>query len=1207
MPAGSRRRPRDDRRRRQLPRRRPDARRRAARALPRPDVERRLGLPGQRRDRRRARRARPATPRRRSPAAAPARARAAAPTRRSTSCSPPARTCRSRACRSTRAASSTTSGTRQPVAGSVVTLDAGRRLRGLGTRRPAWSRRRSAATPSNGSAVSMTVGADGFYQFLFAPAAPASCTLRPRRDAAGRLPVRVGADPAGERRLRRAGDAAARRTDAAAGRRADRPRRPGDDLLPDLHGRRLGDRLDPQPHPARPGDADRPVALEDRRPRGRRGRRLGALHDHRAALERRRCRARSRWSTACRPASPTSPAPRSSTARRRRPGRQAGPGAGLQPRLDGGGGQARAAVPRARRRRRAAGRRRQPRHRLRLRRAGRLRRRRRLDAAGRLGGRPTKAATASRVTGGVFTTEACVPARSSSTATATTCRTPRRLGIPGVRLVLQRRHLRWSATPKASTATAACRRESHVLRVDETTLPRGSRLTTASNRNLGDAGSLWLDLKNGELHRADFIEGSCSAPVLDQVKARRAQGEVRSVETEKPSLPPLRFDSKAHGAMAEARRARGPKARTSRCPGARHGQRARCHHASRGDAGRSLECGALIVLPCAAACTSPAAAHRSSLAGDISLAQGRGVAAVRVSKPSAAVPTGRHAGAAPKPLVAAPKESAAVRGSNQAHAPSKPVHADGDRLRPIDGRAACVAPRARRACGGCESRCRAGAGTRRHACRAVVEASGRGACKPACRGGAEAPSRRRGRLRSPAVGPRAGAAEALRRERSRSASTGSRLRRAAGGAGNRAAELGHAARPPAGAVSCKHDVRCAGRTADGQSERRALHQPTQTSIPGVAPARYPGAAGEEAPALLNGTSISGLDYAPNAAVGRIVVEIDRDAVPADGQSPVQVSVRVYGRDDKPLATPVLLTIEHSGGRVLLPGARTDEFGPRRQDADRTVPGVQLQGRGRRGRVHAARAGRGAGRAAARQRREPSEAAGAIALRARAAADGRRRPGRGHRQLPQPHRARPGAPRRRLRAGDRRLVAAVQRRQGQRRRAHRVLPQGDDPRRPAAHRGLRLRQGHAHAPAARHPRPTSSTRSTATPRCAASTRARPSASTCASTAARTTSSTATSSPATASRSRSGRARVASLKQRSLGNYNRTATGLRVHDRARPRGGERVRVPRLAAPGGRGVRAARARARTACATTRVLEGSEKVEVIVRDRTNPRASSP
>jgi hypothetical protein len=40
------------------------------------------------------------------------------------------------------------------------------------------------------------------------------------------------------------------------------------------------------------------------------------------------------------------------------------------------------------------------------------------------------------------------------------------------------------------------------------------------------------------------------------------------------------------------------------------------------------------------------------------------------------------------------------------------------------------------------------------------------------------------------------------------------------------------------------------------------------------------------------------------------------------------SLRCSAADGKPLAKTVLATIEHSGGRLLLPGARTDEFGPR---------------------------------------------------------------------------------------------------------------------------------------------------------------------------------------------------------------------------------------------------------------------------------------
>ena len=116
-----------------------------------------------------------------------------------------------------------------------------------------------------------------------------------------------------------------------------------------------------------------------------------------------------------------------------------------------------------------------------------------------------------------------------------------------------------------------------------------------------------------------------------------------------------------------------------------------------------------------------------------------------------------------------------------------------------------------------------------------------------------------------------------------------------------------------------------------------------TAVQGNAPPLYPKATIDEArPTVLQAASAGGVDYAANAAVGRIVVEVERDAIPADGQTPVAVVVRLYGRDGQPLQDPVFVTVEHSGGRVLLPGGRTDEFGPRRLDADRAVPGVQLK-------------------------------------------------------------------------------------------------------------------------------------------------------------------------------------------------------------------------------------------------------------------------
>ena len=151
-----------------------------------------------------------------------------------------------------------------------------------------------------------------------------------------------------------------------------------------------------------------------------------------------------------------------------------------------------------------------------------------------------------RVDAGVFTTDACVLGKVFVDCNNNHVQDAEELGIPGVRLVMQDGTTLVSDS-EGKYSVCGLAPKSSVLKVDPLTLPRGSRLTTSSNRNLGDAGSLWLDLKNGELHRADFHEGSCSNTVLEQVKARRAQGEVRAPETEKKGGPALRFDSKAHG------------------------------------------------------------------------------------------------------------------------------------------------------------------------------------------------------------------------------------------------------------------------------------------------------------------------------------------------------------------------------------------------------------------------------------------------------------------------------------------------------------------------------------------------------------------------------------------------------------------------------------------------------------------------------------
>ena len=150
-----------------------------------------------------------------------------------------------------------------------------------------------------------------------------------------------------------------------------------------------------------------------------------------------------------------------------------------------------------------------------------------------------------RVTGGVFTSEACVLGKIFVDCNGNHIQDAEEIGIPGVRLYFQDgTYLVSDSEGKYSMCNLLPR--THVLKVDPSTLPRGSRLTTSSNRNAGDGNSLFLDLRNGELHRADFVEGSCAAPVLEQVKTRRRKGEVVVPQVEKPpgsGGPPLRFES----------------------------------------------------------------------------------------------------------------------------------------------------------------------------------------------------------------------------------------------------------------------------------------------------------------------------------------------------------------------------------------------------------------------------------------------------------------------------------------------------------------------------------------------------------------------------------------------------------------------------------------------------------------------------------------
>ncbi len=115
------------------------------------------------------------------------------------------------------------------------------------------------------------------------------------------------------------------------------------------------------------------------------------------------------------------------------------------------------------------------------------------------------------------------------------------LGIPGVRLYMEDgTYVISDSEGKYSFYGVSAR--THVLKLDQTTMPAGSELFDLSNRNAGDPGSQFIDVKQGELHKANFSEGSCSDAVIEQVKARRAKAEREGQEAQQALKTQLSAD-----------------------------------------------------------------------------------------------------------------------------------------------------------------------------------------------------------------------------------------------------------------------------------------------------------------------------------------------------------------------------------------------------------------------------------------------------------------------------------------------------------------------------------------------------------------------------------------------------------------------------------------------------------------------------------------
>ncbi|MBP9786487.1 MAG: DUF11 domain-containing protein [Acinetobacter sp.] len=119
------------------------------------------------------------------------------------------------------------------------------------------------------------------------------------------------------------------------------------------------------------------------------------------------------------------------------------------------------------------------------------------------------------------------------------------IGVPGVRIYLEDgSYVITDSEGKYDFYGISAK--THVLKVDRTSLPIGSELVLISNRQAGDPNSRFVDLKRGELHRADFAItegiGQCSQSLIERVLERKKHIEQNNTNLEQVLRSDLTVD-----------------------------------------------------------------------------------------------------------------------------------------------------------------------------------------------------------------------------------------------------------------------------------------------------------------------------------------------------------------------------------------------------------------------------------------------------------------------------------------------------------------------------------------------------------------------------------------------------------------------------------------------------------------------------------------
>lgn len=76
-------------------------------------------------------------------------------------------------------------------------------------------------------------------------------------------------------------------------------------------------------------------------------------------------------------------------------------------------------------------------------------------------------------------------------------------------------------------------------------------------------------------------------------------------------------------------------------------------------------------------------------------------------------------------------------------------------------------------------------------------------------------------------------------------------------------------------------------------------------------------------------------------IDRIQVSVERDSLPADGQTPAKLQIELFNAEGQLVSGETVVTLQASNGRFQLPGASSDEFGLITGDIDSVTPGFQI--------------------------------------------------------------------------------------------------------------------------------------------------------------------------------------------------------------------------------------------------------------------------